>query len=85
MSVRSSSFAGLGISVVLLCACVTRERNEVVAAREAHARCIANHSPSHAECQALEERLRQAQERYERDARAAWGCDASEQECPIPR
>jgi len=66
-------------------ACLHREHADVEAARQAHLECVAEHSPSHTDCVALEERLLDTQRRYEQNARRAWGCDPAQEDCPTPR
>jgi len=65
--------------------CVATEHGEVAAAREAWAACVAAKSESHADCRALQERLRATERRYEEHSRRAWGCDPAQEECPTPR
>lgn len=66
-------------------ACVASERREVAAARAAHRACVAERGADHPECAALAARLREAQARYESNARRAWGCDPRAEECPVER
>lgn len=72
------------LALVIL-ACVTQEHQEVSAAREAYARCVAEYSESHPECAALRERLHTAERRYQENSRRAWACDPAQESCPTPR
>lgn len=69
----------------LLAACVTRQRDEVAAAREAHRHCVAAHSKSYPDCEVLEARLQTLERQYETSARRAWACDPAQPDCPTPR
>jgi hypothetical protein len=66
-------------------ACVTEQRRSADAAREAHAACVAQQSEDAPECVALQERALAAQQRYQDDAKRAWGCDPAQEPCPTPR
>jgi hypothetical protein len=85
MSARAllAAVACLGLAATL--GCVTRERNEVVAARDAHARCVRVFSADHPSCRVLRERVLDAERRDESQARRAWSCDPAGPECPTPR
>ena len=73
------------IPVLTTLACVTQELREVSAAREAHRRCVEEHSVSHPDCVTLKERLDTSERRYEENARRAWSCDPVQESCPTPR
>jgi hypothetical protein len=76
----AAALAGIG-----LLGCVTREQREVSSLRDAHARCLAEHSESHPDCVALRERLNAAQQRYQESSRRAWACDPAQDDCPTRR
>jgi hypothetical protein len=63
--------------------CVSQQHDDVIAAREAYERCVA--ASGERDCMVLRDRLLAAQERYEADARSAWGCDPATEQCPTPR
>ncbi|HKA15155.1 MAG TPA: hypothetical protein VKH41_09080 [Myxococcota bacterium] len=76
------------IAVALVLAavgCVSGERRDVAAAREAYEQCLAEPADHERDCAALRERLLAAQERYETDARRAWGCAPEQGDCPAHR
>jgi hypothetical protein len=78
----------LACAALLLCAslgCVTRERDDAAAARQAYAQCVAAHSATAPECVALRERQLAAQRRYQENAKRAWSCDPAQEQCPTPR
>jgi hypothetical protein len=79
----------LGIAASLpalgLLACVAMEHREVSSAQKAHASCVQEHSESHPDCVALEERLHAAQRRYQESSRRAWACDPAQEDCPTRR
>jgi hypothetical protein len=66
-------------------ACVTGQRRDAEAAREAYAECVAERSKEAPECVALQQRALAAQQRYQDDAKRAWGCDPAQEQCPTPR
>jgi hypothetical protein len=57
----------------------------MAAAREAYAQCLEDHAPADPDCVALRERLLAAQQRYESNARRAWGCVPEQGDCPVQR
>ena len=79
----------LGISAALpvlgLLACVAMEHREVSSAQKAHASCVQEHSASHPDCVALEQRLHAAERRYQESSRRAWACDPAQEDCPTRR
>ena len=54
-------------------------------AQDAYDDCVLEVSASHPDCEALRISLLEAQRRYQENARRAWGCNAKEEECPVPR
>jgi hypothetical protein len=78
---------GIAVSlpVLAMLACVAMEQREVSAAQKAHASCVQEHSESHPDCVALEERLHAAQRRYQESSRRAWACDPAQEDCPTRR
>jgi hypothetical protein len=66
-------------------ACVTAQRRDAETAREAWAACVARQSEDAPECIALQQRALAAQQRYQDDAKRAWGCDPAQEQCPTPR
>lgn len=82
---RRLSWCVACLLLVGLLACVSRERSEVLDAREAYARCVEEHSARHPDCLALQERVRSTEERYRKNAERAWGCDPAHPDCPTPR
>jgi hypothetical protein len=77
--------AGALLLALAATGCVTQQRDDVTRARQAYALCVDEHPASHAECEALRDRLLAAQQRYEADAQRAWGCDPSSPDCPPRR
>ena len=73
------------LPALALFACVTLEHREVSETRDAYSRCVAEHSESHPDCVALQERLDVAERRYQENARRAWSCDPAQESCPTPR
>ena len=73
------------LCVAAAASCVTHERDEMRAVRDAYEQCVEEQSADAAECSALRERLHTAQERYEDNAQRAWGCNPAQQDCPTPR
>ena len=62
-------------AVALAFGCMTRQRDEMVAAREAYHDCVREHPESHeTRCAELEAESVTRQERYEEDGRRRWGC-----------
>ena len=80
-----SNLVVVGLFAIGVLACVTQDRDQVLAAQQAYDRCIAVNSTSAPECVALEQRKLAAQRRYEAHSRSAWGCDPAQQQCPTPR
>jgi hypothetical protein len=80
--VRTAAFLA---ALALALGCVSQERRDVAAASEAYEQCIAEHPPGDPECTALRERLLSAQQRYESNARRAWGCTPESGDCPSHR
>jgi hypothetical protein len=67
----------IALAVVALCctSCVARQRREMVEAREAYQECVRQNPETHErKCAALEAEALTRQQRYEDDARQAWGC-----------
>ena len=75
----------VAVSALGVLACVTQEHAQVAAAQQAYDRCIAEHSESHPDCVALEQRVLAAQQRYQEGSRRAWACDPAQEQCPTPR
>ena len=66
--------------------CVTRQRDEMVAAREAYHDCVREHPETHeTRCAELEAESVTRQERYEEEGRRAWGCHGSDRPGCDPR
>ncbi len=66
--------------------CLTRQRDEMVEAREAYQRCVRENPEDHErKCAALEAESITRQERYEQDARRSWGCAGSDEPNCDPR
>jgi hypothetical protein len=70
---------------LIFAACVTVQRRDAETAREAYAACVARQSEDAPECIALQQRALAAQQRYQDDAKRAWGCDPAQEQCPTPR
>ena len=68
-----------------LLACVAMEHRGVSSVQKAHASCVQEHSESHPDCVALEERLHAAERRYQENSRRAWSCDPAQEDCPTRR
>lgn len=79
-NVRRAWIAWLAAAGLL--ACVSQDLDQARAAREAHERCVAIHSPDDERCKALEEKAKAAERHYEGNTEDAFGCDAS-LPCPI--
>lgn len=77
--------ASLLLGTLVGVGCVTREHRDLTEARDAHASCVEAKGASHPDCELLEARLREVQDRYEDRARRAWSCDTSPEECPRER
>ena len=77
--------AALWLAAVAAAGCVSQQHDAVLAAREVYAQCVEANTQDVGECDALRERLLAAQQRYEADARDAWGCDPASSDCPTPR
>jgi len=75
----------VGLLVLSLLGCASHAYRAMVAARDAHTQCIAEHFESHPDCEVLKEHYLTAQRRYEQDSRRAWSCDPAREECPPPR
>jgi hypothetical protein len=76
----------LSVLAFALGGCVSGELAGVERAKRELEACLAAHGEDAAECEPLAERKRQAEERYEGNARRNWGCDPTlEAECPTPR
>lgn len=65
--------------------CVSREKRDVEAAKEALDECRAEYGEDHPACKPLVDRLTTSQGIYEKKARDAWGCDPAQEECPTRR
>ena len=65
--------------------CASHEHRAVVAAREAYAQCVAEHSETHPDCEVLRQQHLTVQRRYEENSRRAWDCDPLQEECPTSR
>jgi len=65
--------------------CVAAERRELAEARRAYDECTQQRSDRAGACEVEAARLRDAEQRYESNARRAWGCDPRAQECPVDR
>jgi hypothetical protein len=65
--------------------CVAQQLAEVEQAEAAYDRCVEERGEEDDECEALAERKKQAQRRYEGDARMRWGCDPLQEDCPDRR
>jgi hypothetical protein len=80
---------GLATTLLLVGAlsagCVAQQLAEVEQAEAAYERCVAERGEEDDECEALAERKKQAQRRYEGDARTRWGCDPLQEDCPERR
>ncbi len=60
---------------LLLSACVSRQRREMVESRDAYQACVRDHPTTHRDtCAELEAETITRQERYRDDAARAWGC-----------
>jgi hypothetical protein len=77
----------LGSAVLMFAStgCVSREHNEVKAAREAYERCVEEYTDSYPDCVILQDRFLESQRRYHDSSRRAWSCDPAQEECPTPR
>jgi len=65
--------------------CVAAERRELAEARRAYDECMQQRGDRAGACEVEAARLRDAEQRYESNARRAWGCDPRAQECPVDR
>jgi hypothetical protein len=65
--------------------CVSEQKSDLAAARDAYEQCLEAHGGNERDCAALHERLRAAQDRYENDAQRAWGCVPERGDCPAHR
>jgi hypothetical protein len=65
--------------------CVARQLEEVEDAQATYERCVISLGADDPECEALAEHKRQAQRRYEGDARRGWGCSPAQETCPDRR
>jgi hypothetical protein len=63
--------------------CVSAARDDVAAARERYARCVA--AVGEAKCVAERERVLAAERAYEENAQRAWGCSPAQPDCPPTR
>ena len=71
--------------VLALLGCVAQEHRAMVAAQEAYAQCVREHSEAHPDCKVLKQHQLVEQRRYEQNARRAWSCDPAQEECPTRR
>jgi hypothetical protein len=68
-----------------LSACVTQERRDAAAAREAWEDCRRQPPAGDASCDALAAQYQTELDRYFEASKRAWSCDPAHPECPTPR
>jgi outer membrane murein-binding lipoprotein Lpp len=75
----------IAFAITAAAGCVSDERSDVATARVAYDQCVADQAGGDRDCTALRERLLAAQQRYESNARRAWGCAPEQGDCPAHR
>ncbi len=80
-----SRFAAATFAIAAAAGCVSEERSDMAAARAAYEQCVADQAGGDRDCAALRERMLAVQQRYESNARRAWGCAPEQGDCPAHR
>jgi hypothetical protein len=78
----------IAVALVILAsttACVSRQHDDYMRARNALDECLATHSGDEPACEAERQGLRKSAENFEDAARGSWGCYDEDDDCPRRR